>query len=208
MSDPLSAARTIFTESLGSLMAHSIRGTQNHFRRHNLELELLVVADMVNQIRLKGPHHGATSVLQSRFIIPRPGSPAVGMVQARIYIHKDATRTLARICIAHEIFHLLLELSEYLACDPNSRVWKQVLTNKDVEDRCNQFAWELCRAHDKFNRDDQTRSELLYFPERLFDRPLSTDAAHQNNWPLEMALEPAKSVFLKTDPEKWFPKRA
>jgi len=203
--DPISAAHILFTESLASLMAHTIRGTQNLFRKHQLDLEILIVADVVGVIRLQDPRDGATSVLQTRLVNPRPNSPAVGLVQARIYIHKDANRNLARICIAHEIFHLLLEFSGYLNSTP--RVWKKVHTNKEIEDKCNQFAWELCKSHDNFNRDEATRDDILYFPGHLFDKPLSTDANHQENWPLGIALDPSKAFHLKPDASKWLPSR-
>lgn len=194
MPNPIHAAHEIFSESLGSLMAHSIRGTQNYFRRHMLDLELLIVADTYGVIQLRDPRNGATSILQTRLIKARVGSGVRDTVKARIYIHKDANRVLARICVAHEIFHLLKELAEY---SKNHRTaWNAVTPTPETEDQCNQFAWELCSKHDKFNKSDGVREKLIYFPDHLFDKPLNTNATRQNDWPLGMSLDSA-SPFHK-----------
>ncbi|MGH7979951.1 MAG: hypothetical protein ACREE6_11300 [Limisphaerales bacterium] len=125
----------------------------------------------------------------TRFI--QKGRPVdMDKVYATIYIHQHANKPLARICIAHEMYHLLLELEEFL--EKGRGAWPKVPGNKLIEDQCNQFAWELCRKHDQFNRDDGLRQRHMIFPDGTFDAPLKTNDHTDwvSNWPKGIALDP------------------
>lgn len=184
MSDPIKAARDIFDESLSALMAHTIRASVNHFRKNGLELDVRIIADSYQVVT-----NGSTSVLKSKLVGKN--------LRADIFLHPHANKHLARICIAHEIYHLLMELQQWRA---NNRVlWAPVPNSKEAEDKCNQFAWELCRLHDKFNRNDHLRGSQVLFPQAIFDAPLNTDISRKENWPLGMEIDSA-NPFTKRPP--------
>lgn len=194
MPNPIESAQEIFEECLSALMAHTIRATQNHFRKKGLILELKVVADVNDVISLTAPGVGPTSIVQAWHLPPRPGTP--GRVQATIFIHQHANKDLARLCIAHEIYHLLVELEAFIASGHTK--WTSISVNKALEDQCNQFAWELCKRHDDFNRDEGRRAKFKYFPEGTFDKPITTNAKMQAVWPNGIALD-SKNPFYKAE---------
>ncbi len=188
---PISAAETIYQESLCALMAHSIRGVTNYFLRHDIELDLVIKADHLGIVERAFPSKGSTSVLMTHCIrVKRQnGVDKVSKVKATIFINKDANRHLARICIAHEIYHLLLELQAY--SKSKNHTWETVPITKQVEDDCNQFAWELCRQHESFNRDENQKESHVYFPAGVFDTPLKTHTTHNSmEWPAGIMLDP------------------
>jgi Zn-dependent peptidase ImmA (M78 family) len=197
MISPIDQAAIIFDESRNSLMAHTIRGAVNHFRHKGLELDVRVIADTNNMIGLLAPGRGVTSILRTRL----QRAAAAGQrdcVVTSIFIHKDANRHLARICVAHELYHLLMELDAFIA--NNRTAWNKIPTTAAFESDCNQFAWQLCLYHDKFNRCDKQRAEFIYFPEKLFDQTLKTDkTGNQQEWPQGIALDP-NNPFHKLPP--------
>ena len=193
MLNPIEIADVIFQESLNALMAHVVRGAQNQFRAQGVVLQVLIQPDLHNQLELKAPGHGVTSILLTNWI-KNPVDYLQHTVRATIYIHPHANRNLARICVAHEVFHLLMELDEFVASGKTR--WRQIGHSKEVEDKCNQFAWELCRKHDLFYRDEQHRNALVYFPNGLFNKPLNTDLNHQEMWGPGVHLD-AEHPFYK-----------
>jgi hypothetical protein len=188
---PITAAEDIYVEALGSLMAHTVRGVTNYFLRHRVELDLTIKTDHTGIIQLAVPGKDCTSVLMTHPVKVKManGAEKVSRVKATIFVHKDANKHLARICIAHEIYHLLLELDAYLKS--GGTIWANLPTTPEVEDACNQFAWDLCKKHDKFNRDEAEREKHVYFPIRVFDSPLKTNTTHNHlEWPAGIALDP------------------
>lgn len=195
---PLDAAKLVFDESLTSLMAHTIRGVTNYFEKERIELTVLIAADMHEQIKLRGPDKGATSLLMTNFVKGPDGAPS--RLLAKIYIHKNANKHLARVCIAHEIFHLLLELDAYKESGEKKEWPVAPPSGKAVEDMCNQFAWQLCKYHDDFNRRDDLRKKYIFFPEHTFDKPFNmNDTAWYLEWPADIALDP-QHPFYKREP--------
>ena len=164
-------------------MAHTIRSLENHLRLGGLELNLRIIADTYGTIT-----NGATSVLKTKLVGDK-------RVVADIFLHNDANKHLARICIAHEIYHLLMEFE--LWRKNNRLVWEAVTPSKTIEDECNQFAWQLCFHHDKFNREEGLRSSLIYFPEGMFDAPLTTDISQAENWPKGIGIDPANRFSIR-----------
>jgi hypothetical protein len=191
--DPLAAAAEIFGESTRSMMAHTIRGTVNHFRRQHLELDIKVFPDTYGTILKTNGHSSPASILRTGFHAGAQ-APMRGRVTADIAIHKDANHHLARICIAHEIYHLLCELENWKAAGGVG--WENIPLSPDLEDACNQFAWQLCLHHDGFNRDEPNRQRHILFPDKLFERPFTTDTLKQGNWPLGIGLD-SKNPFFK-----------
>lgn len=180
MINPIKFAKTVFEESLVSIMAHTIRGLENHLRRRFVELDLKIVSDKHGFIT-----RDATSVIKTRLVEEKEKR-----VVAVIYLHKDANKNLARVCVAHEIFHLLVEFEQWLK--NNRLIWEPVSPSKELEDHCNQFAWDLCRQHDIFNRSEKCRENEVYFPEGVFSGPLTTDLSRSENWPKGLRLDPER----------------
>ncbi len=174
---PINTAKLVFEESLVSIMAHTIRGVENHFRRHRVELDLRIISDKFGTIT-----NGTTSVLKTRL------NTHQDRVLASIFLHKDANKNLARVCVAHEIYHLLVEFEQWR--ESGRLIWKPIPHSKLLEDECNQFAWELCRQHDRFNRSERHRENEIYFPEGAFEKPLTTDISKSENWPNGLAVDP------------------
>lgn len=182
MLDPLTAAKAVFKGSLGSIMAHTIRGAKNIFRNANLELDLKIYADTHRTIFRDDSSPSTASVLMS--------SLSGNRLSAQIFIHRHANKHLARICVAHEVFHLLEEMDRWIK---GGRVaWLQIPQSKELEDRCNLFAWELCHYHDRFNRNEALRGSQIFFPEGMFLKPLSTRTDGSYDLPLGVGLDPKK----------------
>ena len=148
--------------------------------------------------RLVDPRRGsgATSILATWFL-PKRFPADRERVRASIYIHPQANRHLARICIAHELYHLLMELDQYNKHRKHGWPTPTPVT-KATEDACNQFAWELCRKHDEFNKKQENRERLIYFPPHVFDAPLKTHSTHNSyEWPEGIALDPKNPFHVK-----------
>lgn len=192
---PAESAQKIFDESLMSLMAHTLRGVTNHFVKRAIDIDIRVVADTCDTIRLRGPNQGATSILVTRF--RRRNNPLEwDRVRATIFIHKDANKNLARFCIAHEVFHLLLELDSYL--NNGRTAWGRLPTSRAIEDECDHFARQLCKLHDDFNRNERHREKLILFPTNAFETVLKThDTANQLSWPKGIELDPKNPFHVK-----------
>ena len=188
----IDTAVKIFSESLTAVMAHAIRGTQNHFYAHGVTLQVRIVPDKHDRLKLREPGRGVTSILWTNLVKHNVDylSPTVN---ATIHIHQYANRNLARICVAHEIFHLLMELHAYE--QSGRKHWKQIRIDRQVEDECNQFAWELCFKHDRFYRDDERRKASVYFPEGLFERPFNVDLNQQDLWGPGVGLDPEHPFY-------------
>ena len=187
---PIESAGLIFSEALGALMAHTIRGVTNHFRKERVDLAVRVMPDNYGLIPLRAPREGTTSIIMSQFI-PRRYKTYPDNLDASIFIHKDANKHLARVCIAHEVFHLLLELEAFVA-QRNRDIWPEIDNDKVVEDRCNHFAWELCRQHDEFNKNDDLRKKHVLFPKDTFNQPFNMNDTKEwfLRWPDGFALDP------------------
>jgi hypothetical protein len=194
--NPITCAEEIYSESLSALMAHSIRGVQNYFRKERLNLELRVVADVYDIMAFKSPDQGATSLLQVRHF---EGSTSVmPRVEAMIFIHRHANKHLARICIAHEIYHLILELAAFV--QSGRKEWNAIPSTKKIEDECNQFAWELCKRHDDFNRNGAKHSAQVFFPDKTFSSTLTTNLKFQELWPNGVGLDPQNTFHGQPEP--------
>lgn len=186
---PKDRGKIIYNESLGSLMAHTIRAINNDFLQYGIELDVRIIADVANAIASQDDRTGAISLLRTRW--KRMPGHTHDRVRAFIYIHEHANRCLARICIAHEIYHLLLEFKAFI--DGGRKDWKRVEVNEDVENACNEFAWSLLKSHDEFNKNEKLRQEYMYFPDGLFDNPLTT--RDPKGWPKGVGFEPDNPFY-------------
>jgi hypothetical protein len=189
--DPTVTAKGVFIESCRSLMAHSIRGVANHFYHAGLLLDLSIHADDHRAI----PYRNSTSILLTRlFKVQINEQSAVNLIRAKIYIHKDATKNLARVCVAHELYHLLLELEAF----KGTGLWRPLTMDRNIEESCEMFARHLCKFHDNFNRDAQIREDHVYFPGALFETVLKTgNIDNQKEWPLTVGLDSKKPFWQK-----------
>jgi hypothetical protein len=62
------------------------------------------------------------------------------------------------------------------------------------------FAWELCRLHDNFYRDDDAQAKFLRFPPHLFDKP-HTAGTGALGIPAEWAFDSHEPFNAKVDLE-------
>jgi hypothetical protein len=193
--NPIDSANLIFEEALGSLMAHTLRGITNHFRKELIELDILVRPDAYGIIPLRAPKEGTTSIIMTKFV-PKRTKTDLNRLYAAIFIHKDANHHLARVCIAHEVYHLLLELDVFLENEKRD-TWPEIENDKAVEDMCNHFAWELCHQHDQFNRNDGEREKRILFPDNTFNQPFNMKDSTEwfSRWPNGFALDSEKPFW-------------
>ncbi len=192
-------AKIIYNESQVALMAHSIRGAVNYFRKreHRVDLGVWVIADLINRINLNAPEKGLTSILETQFV--KGVGAEFDRLIAKIYIHRDANKHLARICIAHELYHLLLELWEFekRSCDQ----WPKIqhpdpLHAKKFEDDCNLFALDLCRHHDSFYRNNDLRDKHTLFPTNSLQEAKNMHRTdRKTDWPRGIGLDPTQPFY-------------
>jgi hypothetical protein len=175
--DPKTMAAQIYKEACGSLMAHTIRGIKNHFYKKGIVLEVLVIRDRQNLVFKTAPNKA--SVLVTKFFAKHPPDPR-DRVRAHIYIRGTANHHLARLCIAHEMFHALLALEAYTAGERKEwdGKWK-----KEHEPACNKFAQSLCELHNGFNGNQDARVNRVMFPGELFAEGFFLDISDLENLP-------------------------
>lgn len=169
MLNPDELSERIFVEACGSLMAHTIRGTKNHFFRKGIILEVLVLRDKCGAVFRVAPHKA--SFLVTKFfpsVVPDP----YAHVRAIIHLRRDANHHLSRLCIAHELFHALLALESFVAHHRKKwdGTWK-----KEHEPLCNRFSQELCRKHQAFYSNGETRANQIEFPAEIFAKGFALD---------------------------------
>jgi len=171
------AVDEIFIESKQSLMAHTIRGVVNHFHKNLVSLDVIVSRDLANAVYRHAP--SKASILKTTYIPKDPKSPYY-RVRARIFIRKDANHHLSRLCIAHELFHLLMALEHFKGS--NREKWDGQWKKED-ESACNGFAQELCGKHNEFNSDSRERDLRVLFPSELFAQGFVLDLSDVNLLP-------------------------
>jgi hypothetical protein len=125
---PEECAKVMFRESLGSLMAHTLRAVFNHYYRRGIVVDILIIADTANSILSRSPIPNATSMLRTQLSHRRVDGTQHDRVTAWIFVHQDANKHLARICVAHEIYHLVLELNAYI--EGQRSAWSQIPVDK------------------------------------------------------------------------------
>jgi len=178
---PVENADMVFKESQTALMAHSIQAVIRLFQKSSILLHVQVIPDKLNIL-----HTGATSMLS---IAPHKAKDEgeYNRVDATIHIHKDANKHLARLCITHEIHHLLMSFENY---KKTSR-WEPLLRTREIEDQCDQFAWDLCFKHDDFYHNPDKQNKYIFFPPKTFGDTLKTRSlANQKDWPEGINLDP------------------
>jgi hypothetical protein len=181
-------------------MAHTLRGVFNHYFGKGIVVDIHIMADMANAILPLSSTAGATGFLRTH-MRQRQSSDGADRdrVTAWIYIHRNANRHLARICIAHEIAHLIMELDAYI--DGRRREWLAIKVDSAIEGACDVFARRLCGYHDRFNRDEALRDEFIYFPTKMFEEVLKTNSTHGHlKWPAGLELDPAHAFHIKRAP--------
>ncbi len=180
-------------------MAHSVRGTVNYFRirKHPVDLNVWVIPDLFARIKLSAPKTGLTSIVETQFIKGVGGE--FDRLTARIYIHREANKDLARICIAHELYHLLLELWEFErgGCSQWPKIQHTcALDAKIFEDDCNQFALDLCRHHDNFYRNNTLRDKHTLFPKGSLQEVKNMHRTEGRlDWPNGINLDPMHPFY-------------
>ena len=188
--EPLTVAKTIYCGSLRSLMAHTIRTVENNFRLHGLGLDVVII-----RMPLGDLNGTLNTRLAGRFLLQ--ASPI--RVTATIYINERACKELARFTIAHEIYHLLLELEEWTK---EKKAWTQLEPSSKMERDCNSFAQALCFLHDnKLYRDEENRKRNVYFCTELFQEAITTGEDGRPNLPEQLALGIGVPYWKVPDPE-------
>ena len=169
-------------------MAHSIRAMTAEFNERQIGLH--VVIDPVAGKWLHRGHSSRTpvSLLNIKYyryqIVPYPK----GLIHATIRVNQEANRQAARLCIAHELFHLYLQLLKFEASGYNNWPNNPPTPDPIEEYACDAFAWDLCRQHHEFYWDntrlDSCRFGLKDFP----DGPLRISLEAADKWPLPFQL--------------------
>lgn len=188
---PETAAEDVFAYSSGAIMAHSIRAVTEYCWRYRVELHVVVIAEPGILVKTAGK----TSLLFTRFSAgERFGSSGdMDRVRARIFIHKDASKSLAALCVAHHIYHLMLELDAFLS---SGRVtWSGVPWTKTIEDECDRFAFRLCKLHASGGGGGRTHTR---FPEGIFDKPVNiNDLELISHWPAGLRFDPKHPFYTE-----------
>jgi hypothetical protein len=166
--EPQAIAKEIFGESQGALMVHTIRGIISHFYHHGVILEVQIIIDSHGPVFRRTPNKA--SVLVTKYTAPKDDPYA--RVRATIFIRKDAKHHLRRLCIAHELFHAILAFNDYIKS--GGKTWDGQC-KKAHEPLCNEFAQELCRLHNEFNKSDKDRNSRVLFPEEIFAKGFVLD---------------------------------
>jgi Zn-dependent peptidase ImmA (M78 family) len=197
--DAILSAKQIYSDSLDSLMAHTIRATQNYFRRNLLELDVQIRIDRFKTVF--GNDSKLFGILETQLIPKMAGSKLArwGRVDAKIFINPDASKQLARFTIAHEIYHLLLELQQW-ASNTNKDEWKKIAITSEMENQCNGFAQALCYLHDQLNRDPQSREKHIYFNPDFFKEPIIVGPDGTVNIPPGILEDRSESYWKQPKP--------
>lgn len=172
-------AEEIYQISEKSLMAHTIRAVKQRFMRKQLGVDIQIEPDKDGVLEGR-----AVSSLFTRHLI----SPKI--IKAKILIRPDASRALARFCIAHEVYHLLILLDKY---NPTYSAWPaDSQMDRLEEDACDAFAWHLCFKHNNFYWDDEKLKRCRFGNEKGdFPNLFRThDLERIENWPYPFRLTP------------------
>jgi len=126
-------ARTIYQETTACLMAHSIRAVQTYLKRYHKAKQI--------SVHLVPKMH--ESIERYSWLVDNGGD------EAKIWVDADQPTDRKRICIAHELYHILLWSDPSVSDIPKNAA----MSEKDAEEEfCDLFANRLCRAHDDFYR--------------------------------------------------------
>jgi len=157
-------------------MAHTICGVQKHFLRENMLLQLSVLLAHPEMMR-KAPHNSCFLVTSMKPTTDLPDTRK--RVIASIYLRKGINHHLSRLCIAHEVYHLLLALEAFKASKRDR--WAQLDRTK-FESECNQFSQKLCEKHHHFHKSGANKHKLE-FPEEIFKEDFVLDLSDFENLP-------------------------
>jgi len=156
-------------------MAHTICGVQKIFYKKGLHLQVLVAFAQDAQMKAAPKK----SCFLTTKIRDKEKYDVRRRVIATIYLKKGINHHLARLCIAHELYHTLLALDAYIAGD--RKEWLQ-LDRQSSEEDCNKFAKELCLKHHNFYKNGVNRHRVE-FPEEIFDEDFLLDLADCDRLP-------------------------
>ena len=177
--DPLEFAKTVYCGSLRSLMAHTIRAVENIFRGNGLGLDVIITRMPLQNL------HGTLNTRLGGWFLQPTNPPA--RVTATIFINEQSSKELARFTIAHEIYHLMIELENWK--NGERKAWAQLSPTPQMESDCNRFAQALCFLHDsKLYRDEENRERNVYFCPELFAHEITTSQDGGPNLPEKLAL--------------------
>jgi len=125
-----SLAGDIYSYSKQALMAHSVRAVKEHLRK---KYQMNHYAIVVNQ----------SSEILTRY--RRNSWVVFGANSATIFVDQSLGHDETRVCIAHELFHILFSFEP--GVEPHR------FRGRLMEDACDVFANELCERHDAFYKD-------------------------------------------------------
>jgi hypothetical protein len=147
------SAQEIYGLSKDCLMAHSIRA---------VELYVSQKLSHKHHIVLIGGPRSVVSPNKNSWCLP--GKPT-----SRIWVDDTLIHDEKRFCIAHELYHVILEVSPLDDAKLEAVAKEHAITKDEfVEQLCDVFARDLCAEHDKFYRnpaniDDSCKFHNLNF---------------------------------------------
>lgn len=158
-------------------MAHTIRGFTNILHKKGFILYLQIIRDNNNLIFRHEP--SKSSILNAKPMDKIENLPYTPIF-AKIHLRKEASHHLSRLCVAHELYHLWLLVERFT--DANRKEWDNEIKEGD-EESCNEFAKQLCKKHNEFNKDEGLRGEKIEFPSDILDNEFILDLGNFGNLP-------------------------
>jgi len=130
ISDAETRANLVYDEATNSLMAHSIRGAQSYiFKKTNSNRNIIVrKVPQLEQDCGRRSYYAGTST------------------HAVICVDAVLAPDYQRICIAHELYHFLVDFDPTITDVPN---------DGELEDYCDLFATRLCQKYHQFYTSGQ-----------------------------------------------------
>lgn len=183
-----SLALKVYEISKHSLMAHSIRAVKKLFESKEVGLDVFIFPESGRYTSAERPR--PLSNIKIAFY-SNDAVFAEGRVKATIRVFDIANPYTARLCVAHELYHLICMLLEFV----RTKEWPD--TVKSSEDECDAFAWSLCSEHNKFYLDKELTKKCAW-GETVFTRgPIKTSEESVREWPLPFGLNEKEGFFLE-----------
>lgn len=195
----IGVSKSIFKRSESCAMAHSIRAMILEFNQRQIGLNVTIKPADAKLLKI-GSSPARKAPISLLFTLHYPGQivpHARGLVHATMQINKDANKPLARLCIAHELFHLYQQLMQFEAS--KFLIWPTTSTHPShfSEDQCDTFAWHLCNRHNKFYYDAKKLASCRFGVETFNRGPIKTSEEAIENWPAPFKLDPAEPFTLQ-----------
>lgn len=146
--DAIRMAQLIFDTATDCLMAHSIRAFQTYIWR-----KFHAQCDIVLQVK-----HNV-----KRMFFGKKSWTLLIQNGAILMVDCDETPDQQRVCIAHELYHLIISANAAKGNHSNQhKVLAPIQHGKSIEDVCDLFANELCTKHNDFYKSGDAQKRGVF----------------------------------------------